>query len=197
MSEKIKEMSVLHGSHWEQMKNIIFSEWDYKKIKLSPDLEFRFFPMPKQSYSALLSFQGQDVFHFMWTEVDGMIDITHRIVHKDFRGLGIATSMMKALEDRAQQLADAKQVPFNIMIDTSQISVINLGKKCGMKISKGQEILNNIEKYIIDENTHVLDENSYQMMFRLSKRIIPTKKSEFEIAQSYTRINILQVLAAA
>jgi GNAT superfamily N-acetyltransferase len=179
------------------MKEIIFSEWDYKKIKLSEDLEFRFVPMPEQSFSALLSFRGIDVFHFMWTEVEGLIEITHRIVHPDFRGQGIATAMMSAIEERAQQLADAKQVPFQIMLETSQLSVVNLGKKCGMKVSKGGTILENLEKYKTDENSHVLNENGYQMMFRLSKKISPEKKSHFDLALSSFRIDILKVLATA
>jgi len=184
-------------AHWSQIKSILFSEWDYKKVKLSEDLEFRFIPMPEQSYSALLSYRGIDVFHFMWTEVDGLIEITHRIVHPDFRGQGIATQMMRAIEERAQQLANAQQFPTHLMIETSQLSVVNLGKKCGMTVSVGSEALENLEQYRIDENTHVLNENGYKMHFRLSKRILPEETSALENARSLIRLDVLNVLAPA
>src|SRR5690606_33849933 len=137
LSEQSERSLEISSLYWQQMKEIIFSEWAYKKVRLSDDLEFRFVPMPEQSFSALLSYKGIDVFHFMWTEVDGLINITHRIVHPDFRGQGIATAMVQAIEERAQQLANAKQTPWYLLIETSQLSVVNLGKKCGMKVSKG------------------------------------------------------------
>jgi GNAT superfamily N-acetyltransferase len=197
VSEHLEGKLEITSSHWRQMKEIIFSEWDYKKTKLSTDLEFRFIPMPNQSYSALLSYRGVDVFHFMWTEVDGIMEITHRIVHPDFRGQGIGTAMMSAIEERAQQLADAKQIPIHLLLETSQLSVVNLGKKCGMTVSKGKSVLDHLENYNMDENSHVRNENGYQMMFRLSKKVSPEKKSHLDLALSSFRIDILKVLAPA
>jgi len=197
LSEQSERSLEISSLYWQQMKEIIFSEWAYKKVRLSDDLEFRFVPMQEQSFSALLSYKGIDVFHFMWTEVDGLINITHRIVHPDFRGQGIATAMVQAIEERAQQLANAKQTPWYLLIETSQLSVVNLGKKCGMKVSKGSEVLEHLEKYQTDENTHILSENGYQMMFRLSKKVVPEKKSNFETALNSIRIDILRVLAPA
>ncbi|MGE3279341.1 MAG: GNAT family N-acetyltransferase [Candidatus Altimarinota bacterium] len=184
-------------SHWARMKDVLFSEWEYQKVQFSDELEFRFIPMPEQSYSALLSYKGIDVFHFIWTEVDGLIDITHRIVHPDFRGQGIATQMMQAIEERAQQLANAQQSPTHLMLETSQLSVVNLGKKCGMEVSAGSEALEHLEQYRVDENTNVLNKNGYKMNFRLSKRILPEKTSPLESARSLIRLDVLKVLAPA
>jgi len=199
MNGDLENQNVLEllPSHWTRMKEIIFSEWDYQKVKLAEDLEFRFIPMPEQSFSALLSYKGIDVFHFMWTEVEGLIDITHRIVHPDFRGQGIATKMMAAIEERAQQLASAQQLPTHVMIETSQLSVVNLAKKCGMSISKGKEVLEDLQDYVVDENTHVVDKNGYRMMFRLSKRILPETESALETRQNSTRFDVLRILAPA
>ncbi|MDZ4216785.1 MAG: hypothetical protein U1C97_00520, partial [Candidatus Gracilibacteria bacterium] len=94
-----------------------------------------------------------------------------------FRGHGIGARVMQALDKRLEQLCDRDQLPYHLMMETSQLSVIGLGKKIGMVLTAGEDIFDSIQSgdssYQIDEDTHVTDANNYRMLFRVSKAYLP------------------------
>lgn len=156
-------------NHWEEICNVIIEGKEYTKVRFEDGLELRFTPMEDSTYSAVLAFGTRDVFHFMWTEVDGVINLTHRIVNPLHRGRGFATEVMSAIERRAEHLSEVNKRPYLFMVETSQVSVVNLCLKRGLKITDGQDTYDNLDQYKIDDNTHVANQNGYQMYFRLSK----------------------------
>ena len=160
-------------NQWEEICNIIETGKDYKKLDLGNGMQFRFTPMEDNTCSACLSLGPLDMFHFMWTEVDGVVNLTHRIVHPLHRGRGVATEMMRALEIRVEHLSDQMKRPFLFMIETSQVSVCNLALKRGLKITQGKNIYENLAKYNIDANTYISNDNGYRLFLRLSKLIKP------------------------
>ena len=178
-------------SAWRSIGTILANSNDYVKETMGNGLEIRFTPMDKHTYSLLLAYQSRDIFHFMWTEVDGVIDLTHRIVHQAHRGQGFATKIIQGLEERVNKLAENNKTPYLMMIDTSQLSVLKLGEKLGMKVTQGRDACQKLEQFKIDENTHLSDENGYRIMFRLSKLIRPLSQSIAEIQKNirnYTQL---------
>lgn len=183
----------LTTSQWDEMKEMIASSKDFTKLRWESGLEFRFIPMEKQTFSALLSYQGLDVFHFMWTEVKGVVDIDHRIVNPKYRGKGIASQVMEAIQQRVQALANADELAYFLMMETSQLSVIKFGAKMGMKLTKGRQIFDEIQSgdhgYGIDENTHITDQRNYRLIFRVSQLFQPVTHQIARRARK-TRTNI-------
>lgn len=194
-SEQLK----LRSQDWESMEAAFIDAEEFQKLEFG-DFEMRFVPMADQSYSLLLSKNGIDVFHFMWTEVEGLTDITHRIVNPEFRGQGIGSQVMQMIMNRLQKKADAHQKAVHLMMETSQLSVVGLGLRSGMQLTKGkeayEELVNKSQKFHMDpETTKVVDSNNYAQLFRLSRVLKPEPKL-LRSYQQYTRNNIFQVFTA-
>lgn len=184
---------------WDAMKQAFIDAEEYRKLEFG-DFELRFVPMQDQSYSLLLSKNGIDVFHFMWTEVEGLTNVTHRIVNPKFRGQGIGSKVMQMIIDRLQKKVDAGRQAVHLMMETTQLSVVGLGLRSGMQLTAGKrvydELINKSGKYTMDsETTVVKDGANYLQHFRLSRAINP----EPVILRSFQRIvrdNVFKVFTA-
>ena len=174
----------LSARDWQLMEYITLDAQEFQQARFG-DFEFRFVPMVDQTFSALLSYRGIDVFHFMWTEVDGLVEITHRLVNPEFRGQGLATKAMEMLGQRVQSLSNAKQSRYSLSMETSQLSVVKLALKSGMQLTQGADIFKTLsgaqDRYRVDEKSHVRDGNNYGVVFRLSKAFQP----EIKLLQDY------------
>lgn len=193
----IESMQLTPG-HWRAIKRVVTHAQEFTKMELSKDLELRFVPMEDNSFSILLSYQNLDMAHFMWQEVEGLVNVTHRIVNPVFRGQGIGTELMYAIEQRLQKQANEHNSSIHLMMETSQISVVKLGLRRGMKLTKGVEDFQMAlaGKYDLDDNTHVTDENGYRLQFRVSKAIQPLDARIISF-RDHARQDILKVLRAA
>lgn len=191
------EILELNSHHWKQIREIMKDGEEYQSVELGENLEFRFFPLPHSGYSALLSYKNRDVFHLMWEEVSGLINVSHRIVNPAFRGQGIGTEMLYALEQRVQTLSNRDQVRYSLMIETTQLSVVKLGVKRGMAVTMGKQSFKDLESgengYHLDEKTHVSKSDGKLVPFRVSKAFTPLQKPIIRFSDA-TRTNVLQVL---
>jgi GNAT superfamily N-acetyltransferase len=187
----------LNSKHWEKIRQILKTGEEYQCVEIGEDLEFRFFPLPHAGYSALLSYKHKDVFHLMWEEVSGLINVSHRIVNPAFRGQGIGTEMLYALEQRVQELSNKDKVRYSLMIETTQLSVVKLGVKRGMLVTMGKHSFKELEAgkggYQVDEKTHVSRKNGKLVPFRVSKAFTPLQKPIIRFTDA-TRTNVLQIL---
>lgn len=187
----------LTSQHWEQIRDIMKTSEEYQCVDLGKDLEFRFFPLPHSGYSALLSYKHKDVFHLIWEEVSGLINVSHRIVSPDFRGQGIGTEMLYALEQRVQELSNRDQVRYSLMIETTQLSVVKLAIKRGMAVTMGKHSFAELEAgekgYHLDEKTHVSKTDGKLVPFRVSKAFTPLQRPIITFAEM-TRMNVLDIL---
>lgn len=197
-----REQSVeqLDSEQWRQIEALIVTAQEFKKIDLGNGYEVRFVPMPEQSFSVLLSQDHLDVFHFMWTEVDGLLNITHRIVNPVRRGQGIGTHVMQMICKRAEFLAEARKKPVHLMLETSQLSVVQLGIKAGLELTAGKEHYQALERgeshYQVDDNSHISDSQGYRLLFRLSQAFRPSSHT-VDFYQRAFRNDIWEVIAAA
>lgn len=195
---EILESMQLTSGHWRAIKRVVTHAQEFTKMELSRDLELRFVPMEENSFSVLISYQNLDMAHFMWQEVEGLVNITHRIVNPLFRGHGIGTELMYVIEQRLQLESNRKQQPIHLMMETSQLSVVGLGLRRGMQITKGLDDYRKAQNgaYAVDPNTHVVDENGYRLQFRVSKVIQPLDARIISF-RDHARQDILKVLRAA
>jgi len=163
---------------WQDIDSLIVYSHEEQEYHLNSDTVFRFSQPQKNTYSALLSVNNLDAFHFMWRELPGVIDITHRIVKSDYRRQGIAQKMLKNIISRAHRLANQDQRPYLVIMETEQLVVVKLAQKAGLSVSKGQKTLQDLQinpdNYTIDEKSYIADHNNYLQQFRLSKLITPT-----------------------
>ena len=187
----------IREDQWLTMGKIIRDAKDFDQLRFH-SLEFRFVPMVDQTKSALLSYGGIDVFHFMWTEVDGLVEITHRLVNPQFRNQGIGSRVMEMIADRVQALSNARQSRYSLSLETSQFDVAKLALKSGMLMTQNAEVFGELTqdqgRYRLDEHSHVRDLNNYQVVFRLSRAFQP----EIALLQDYRsrfRDHIRDVLA--
>jgi len=86
---------ILSIEQWKCINKTIRTARKSVSIQLSDELDFRFTRLDKHSFSALLSHDGLQVFHFVWKEVDGVISLDHRIVSPEHRGKKMAYKVMK------------------------------------------------------------------------------------------------------
>lgn len=197
IEKQTPEQLQLTSQHWDQIKEVLKTADDYQRIELDQDLEFRFFPLPQAGYSALLSYKNRDVFHLIWEEVDGLINVTHRIVNPLYRGQGIGTEMLYVLEQRVQALSNRDQLRYSLMIETSQISVVKLGIKRGMQVTLGKDVFEDLESgeegFHVDDLTHVTTPEGKKAAFRISKAFTPLQAPILKFTD-LTRTTVLQVL---
>ncbi len=187
----------LTPTHWEKIKQVMKTSEAYQCVQLGENLEFRFFPLPQSGYSALLSYKNLDVFHLIWEEVSGLINVSHRIVNPAFRGQGIGTEMLYALEQRVQALSNRDALRYSLMIETTQLSVVKLAVKRGMAVTMGKQSFKDLEAgengYHLDEKSHVSKNDGQLVPFRVSKAFTPLQKPIIRFSDA-TRTSVLQVL---
>jgi len=197
-NEVLKNELELSPKQWSQMSEMIAKADHSNEIQLGDRLEFRLSRMDEHKFSALLAKDSLDVFHFMWTEVEGVIDIYHRIVQPGYRGQGIASKIMSSLFERARYLADLKQHPYMLSLGTNQLSVVRLAEKVGLKLVEGNEaneaLISNQHDYSVDGNSFVTDPQGNRVNFRLSQLLWPAPAQVINQMNSFRGIitNILQ-----
>lgn len=175
MSENEKTLFLERA--WEAIETVILYSREDCIVPLSDKHEFRFFYLAeKDEYSVVLADEFVNIFHFIWKEVDGVLELTHRIVHENFRRRGIASKMMNVIEQRAQRLANENQQPFRFGLQTSQLSVINLCRKMGLEMTEGRQFFETLQ-FDMEESTTHLSHKGYRINFSMSK-IIQPKVSE-------------------
>ncbi|MDF2378778.1 MAG: GNAT family N-acetyltransferase [Candidatus Gracilibacteria bacterium] len=157
---------------WEVIESAILYSRKDCQIPLSDQHEFRFFQLKEQEFSVVLADQKVNIFHFVWKEVDGALELSHRIVHEDFRRRGIASKMMNLVELRAQRLANESELPYRFGLQTSQLSVINLCRKMGLEMTEGKDYFDTLKFDMEDSTTH-LSHKGYRINFSMSKIIHP------------------------
>lgn len=194
------ELAVPTPEQWGKIQELIVQAREFQKLDLADGYELRFVPMPEQSFSVLLSKDHIDVFHFMWTEVDGLLNITHRIVNPLYRGQGIGTQVMQMICQRAESLAELQKKPIHLMLETSQLSVVHLGMKAGLQLTAGRDHYRALEKgddrYRVDANSHITDSRGNRLLFRLSQAFRPPSHT-VDFYQRAFRNDIWEVIAAA
>ena len=198
--QREKPEEKLDSDQWRQIEAVVVDAQEFKKIELGNGYELRFVPMPEQSFSVLLSKDHIDVFHFMWTEVEGLLTITHRIVNPLYRGQGIGTEVMEMICRRAQHIAEAKKMPIHLMLETSQLSVIHLGIRAGLQLTAGKDHFQALEQgdmsYKIDDNSYISDSRGHRLLFRLSQAFRPSSHT-VDYYQRAFRNDIWEVITIA
>lgn len=167
----------LSSKDWQQIRAVFNSHTQSEVLNLSNGMEFRFFALPHAGFTAKLCKENKDVAHFIWEEVSGLVNISHRIVTPEYRGQGIGSEMLYALEQRVQWLSNQERARFSLMIETSQESVVRMGLKRGMSVTQGKQEWQDFDQqrgyFSQDEKTHIFDENGNRVQFRLSKAFVP------------------------
>lgn len=198
--QRQKPEEKLDSYQWRQIEALVVNAQEFKKIELGNGYEIRFVPMPEQSFSVLLSRDHVDVFHFMWTEVEGLLNITHRIVNPLYRGQGIGTQVMQMICKRAEHLAEQQKIPVHLMLETSQLSVVQLGIKAGLQLTAGRDHYRALEqgdqRYRVDVNSHITDSRGNRLLFRLSQAFRPSSHT-VDFYQRSFRNDIWELVAAA
>ena len=182
----------ISSTDWQDMEDAFIDAEEFQQLEFG-DFELRFVPMQDQTYSLLLSKSGIDVFHFMWTEVEGLVNITHRIVNPEYRGQGIGSKVMQMIVDRLQRQADAQQQSIHLMMETNQLSVVGLGLRSDMQLTQGQEVYAELMKktctfHMDPVSTVVSDANDYAQFFRLSRAVKPQRPLQWRVREDVTRV---------
>lgn len=195
--EMERETASLTSAHWRKIKDLIINGDEYQTLQLEENLECRLVPLNVEGWSVILAHNNRDVFHFMWEEVTGLVNISHRIVNPDYRGQGIASEVLYAIEQRVQRQSNQHNVRYSLMIETTQLSVVKLGLKRGMTVTRGKGAFDKktqLRKGLsLEAKTHVVNQQGQRVPFRLSKPFVPTQASIIRISD-HIRTNTLQVL---
>lgn len=157
---------------WEAMQSLIIFGSEEQSVRLSAEHEFRFLKTREHEYSLVLADTQVNIFHFVWKEVDGNVELTHRIVHPDFRRRGIASKLMSLLQERVQRLANEQQQPYRFGLQTSQLSVIKLCEKMGLRMTEGREHFEKLRFDVEPTTTHLVH-RGFRINFSMAQIIQP------------------------
>jgi GNAT superfamily N-acetyltransferase len=191
----------LTAEHWELLQEMILLEGS-ESLSLTEEVEARFTAQEEGKFSLLIAVNGLDALHFCWQEVDGVFDVDHRIVQPQFRGNGYATKFLQMLEQRCLRKALKSGTRQLFMMDTHQESIVKLGQKIGMQLTKGQDRYHQFqkhpEKFRVLEDSTIVDDNDYALNLRVTKLIEPVENAERnpDGVIKFARNNVFELLSA-
>jgi GNAT superfamily N-acetyltransferase len=162
---------------WATMERIVLDGQEEQTIRLSEEYEFRFLRTPAEEWSIVLADRQVNIFHFIWKEVEGAVELTHRIIHPDFRGRGLGTKLFQLIQRRVQRLADMHQQPYRFGLQTSQLAVINLCKKIGLVMTEGREYFDELKFDMEPVSTH-LSYKGFRINFSMCQFVHPRTSEE-------------------